>query len=128
MALNLGGLNMNNRTKLQDIIDCLTRAINMNKDELEYIGNNINRHVNKEELLYYLLDDTFKELITLDAKSMSKRAIDIVISIQKLLEEVSFNTQCEANIGNLKLTKKSFLVMVTGFVTHQLNAVLKEEK
>lgn len=128
MALNLGGLNMNNRTKLQDIIDFLTRAINMNKDELEYIGNNINRHVNKEELLYYLLDDTFKELITLDAKSMSKRAIDIVISIQKLLEEVSFNTQCEANIGNLKLTKKSFLVMVTGFVTHQLNAVLKEEK
>lgn len=128
MALNLGGLNMNNRTKLQDIIDFLTRAINMNKDELEYIGNNINRHVNKEELLFYLLDDTFKELITLDAKSMSKRAIDIVISIQKLLEEVSFNTQCEANIGNLKLTKKSFLVMVTGFVTHQLNAVLKEEK
>ncbi|MGI2312115.1 hypothetical protein [Staphylococcus cohnii] len=119
---------MNNRTKLQDIIDFLTRAINMNKDELEYIGNNINRHVNKEELLFYLLDDTFKELITLDAKSMSKRAIDIVISIQKLLEEVSFNTQCEANIGNLKLTKKSFLVMVTGFVTHQLNAVLKEEK
>lgn len=128
MALNLGGLNMNNRTKLQDIIDFLTRAINMNKDELEYIGNNINRHVNKEELLYYLLDDTFKELITLDAKSMSKRAIDIVISIQKLLEEFSFNTRCEANIGNLKLTKKSFLVMVTGFVTHQLNAVLKEEK
>ncbi|MEB6288255.1 hypothetical protein MXM69_07970 [Mammaliicoccus sciuri] len=119
---------MNNRTKLQDIIDFLTRAINMNKDELEYIGNNINRHVNKEELLYYLLDDTFKELITLDAKSMSKRAIDIVISIQKLLEEFSFNTRCEANIGNLKLTKKSFLVMVTGFVTHQLNAVLKEEK
>lgn len=61
MALNLGGLNMNNRKKLQDIIDRLTRAI------------------------------------------------DIVISIQALLEEVSFNTQLEFNIGNLKLTKNHFL-------------------
>ncbi len=128
MALNLGGLNMNNRTKLQDIIDCLTRAINMNKVEMAYIGNNINRHLNKEELLFYLLEDTLKELITLDALSMTKRAIDIVISIQTLLEEVSFNTQLEFNIGNLKLTKKSFLVMVTGFTIHQLHAVLKEEK
>ncbi|WP_323703517.1 hypothetical protein [Mammaliicoccus sp. Dog046] len=119
---------MNNRKKLQNIIDRLTRAINMNKDELEYIGNNINRHVDKEELLYYLLEDTFKELITFDALSMSKRAVDIVINIQTLLEEVSFNTQCEANIGNLKLTKISFLVMVTGFVKHQLETILKEEK
>ncbi len=128
MALNLGGLNMNNRKKLQDIIDRLTRAINMNKVEMAYIGNNINRHLNKEELLFYLLEDTLKELITLDALSMTKRAIDIVISIQTLLEEVSFNTQLEFNIGNLKLTKKSFLVMVTGFTIHQLHAVLKEEK
>ncbi|MEB7423283.1 hypothetical protein NGB98_01525 [Mammaliicoccus sciuri] len=118
---------MNNRKKLQEIIDRLTRAINMNTDERVYIGNNINRHMNKEELMYYLLEDTFKELITLDAKSMSKRAIDIVISIQTLLEEVIFNTQLEFNIGNLKLTKKSFLVMITNFVIHQLNAVLKEE-
>lgn len=118
---------MNNRKKLQEIIDRLTRAINMNTYERVYIGNNINRHMNKEELMYYLLEDTFKELITLDAKSMSKRAIDIVISIQTLLEEVIFNTQLEFNIGNLKLTKKSFLVMITNFVIHQLNAVLKEE-
>ncbi len=56
------------------------------------------------------------------------RAIDIVISIQTLLEEVSFNTQLEFNIGNLKLTNKSYLVMVTGFTIYQLYAVLKEEK
>ncbi|WP_239749984.1 hypothetical protein [Mammaliicoccus sp. H-M34] len=119
---------MSNGKKLQDIIDRLTRASDMNKDELEYIGKNINRHVDKEELLYYLLEDTFKELITLEAKSMSKRAVGIVINIQTLLEEVSFNTQCEVNIGNLKLTKISFLVMVTGFVKHQLETILKEEK
>ncbi len=119
---------MSNGRKLQNIIDRLTRAINMNKVEMASIGNNINRHLNKEELLFYLLEDTLKELITLDALSMTKRAIDIVISIQTLLEEVSFNTQLEFNIGNLKLTKKSFLVMVTGFTIHQLNAVLKEEK
>lgn len=119
---------MSNGRKLQDIINRLTRAINMNKVEMAYIGNNINRHLNKEELLFYLLEDTLKELITLDALSMTKRAIDIVISIQTLLEEVSFNTQLEFNIGSLKLTKKSFLVMVTGFTIHQLYAVLEEEK
>lgn len=119
---------MNNRKKLQDIIDRLTRAINLNIVEMAYIGNNINRFMHKEELMYYLLEDTLKELITLDALSMTKRAIDIVISIQTLLEEVSFNTQLEFNIGNLKLTKKSFLVMVTGFTIHQLHAVLEEEK
>ncbi|MCJ1748561.1 hypothetical protein MT416_04510 [Mammaliicoccus sciuri] len=119
---------MSNGRKLQNIIDRLTRAFNMNKVEMAYIGNNINRHLNKEELLFYLLEDTLKELITLDALSMTKRAIDIVISIQTLLEEVSFNTQLEFNIGNLKLTKKSFLVMVTGFTIHQLHAVLEEEK
>lgn len=128
MALNLGGLIMNNGKELQNIINRLTRAINMNTVERVYIGNNINRHMNIEELMYYLLEDTFKELITLDAKSMTKRAIDIVISIQTLLEEVSFNTQLKFNIGNFKLTNKLFLVMVTGFVIHQLNAVLKEEK
>ncbi|WP_239761092.1 hypothetical protein [Mammaliicoccus sp. N-M51] len=119
---------MNNRKKLEDIIERLTRAISISDKEIAYVSFNINRHLNKEELLFYLLEDTLKELITLDALSMTKRAIDIVISIQTLLEEVSFNTQLEFDIGNLKLTKKSFLVMVTGFTIHQLNAVLKEEK
>ncbi len=119
---------MNNRKKLQEIIDRLTRAIEMDKNDIAYIEDNINCHVNKEELLYYLLEDTLKELITLDALSMSKRAIDIVINIQTLLEEVVFNTQCEANVGSLKLTKTSFLVMIITFAIHQLNAVLKEEK
>lgn len=118
---------MSNRTKLQDIIDRLTRAINMNKVEMAYIGNNINRHLNKEELLFYLLEDTLKELITLDALSMSTRTIDIVINVQTLLEEVVFNNHYETMIGKLKVTKLSFFVMITTFTIHQLNAVLKED-
>lgn len=118
---------MSNGRKLQNIVDRLTRAINMNKVEMAYIGNNINRHLNKEELLFYLLEDTLKELITLDALSMSTRTIDIVINVQTLLEEVVFNNDYETMIGKLKVTKLSFLVMIITFTIHQLNAVLKED-
>ncbi|WP_323707899.1 hypothetical protein [Mammaliicoccus sciuri] len=119
---------MNNRKRLQDIIDRLTRAIEMDKNESVYVEDNINRHLNKDELMSYLLEDTIKELITLDALSMSKKAIKIVVNLQTLLEEAVFNTQDEVLVGNLQFTKLSYHVMITTFAIHQLNAVLKEEK
>ncbi|OEK71091.1 hypothetical protein AST01_02440 [Staphylococcus equorum] len=66
---------MNNRKKVKDIIDCLTRAIEMDKSEIANVKDNINRHLNKNELLKFLLEDTLKELVTLNALSMTKKAI-----------------------------------------------------
>lgn len=119
---------MNNRKRLQDIIDRLTRAIEMDKNDIEFREYGISRKFNKQELLEYSLKDAVLELMNLNSSTMTSKSIEIVIALQKLLEDAVYNSRDEVVVGNLKFTNISYIVMVTGFTIHQLNAVLKEEK
>lgn len=126
--MDVGGHKMSNKKKLKDIIDRLTRAIEIDKNDIEFREYGISRKFNKQELLEYSLKDAFLELTNLNSSTMTSKSIEMVIGVQTLLEDAVFNTQDEVRVGNLQFTKISFLVLISTFVIHQLNAVIKEEK
>lgn len=119
---------MKNKQLLQEIVESLSKSINMDEKEIEYIEHGISRKFDKQKLLNYSLKDAVLELTNLDETLMTDKAIKIVDNLKILLKEAVFNTYDEVLVGNLKFTQLSYRVMICTFAIHQLNATLKEEK
>lgn len=119
---------MKNKQLLQEIVESLSKSIDMDGKEIEFIEHGITRKFDKQELLEYSLKDAVLELSNLNKVVMTDKAIEIVDNLKILLKEAVFNTHEDVLVGNLQFTLTSYRVMIVTFAIHQLNAVLKEEK
>lgn len=113
---------------LQEIVESLSKSINVDGKEIEFIEHGISRKFEKQELLEYSLKDAVLELSNLNEVVMTDKAIEIVDNLKILLKEAVFKTHEDVLVGNLQFTLTSYRVMIVTFAIHQLNAVLKEEK